>query len=97
MRRNRQRPAAPGADIDRQYGLEPVFEPDGASQSGSGPTEFVTVACPYCGEPFGTQVDLSAGSCAYIEDCQVCCQPIELTLSIDDSGALQQVRASRCD
>ena len=30
--------------------------------------ELVTIDCPYCGESFATQVDLSAGSQHYVED-----------------------------
>jgi len=79
--------------IDALYGLEPVFEPGdpGSSQA----TEFVTIRCPYCGESFETAVDLSAGSFTYVEDCQVCCQPIELAGEVDDAGALVGVTASR--
>jgi hypothetical protein len=40
-------------------------------------------------------VDVSAGPFRYIEDCQVCCQPIELTGEVDDAGALVGVTASR--
>ncbi len=58
-------------------------------------TEFVTIQCPYCGEQFGTAVDLSAGSFGYVEDCQVCCQPIELTGEVDESGALVSVTANQ--
>jgi hypothetical protein len=36
--------------------------------------------CPYCGEPFETTVDGSAGNQDYIEDCPVCCRPIEFHL-----------------
>lgn len=39
-----------------------------------------TIHCPYCGEPIEVQVDTSAGEQAYIEDCQVCCKPIEMRL-----------------
>ena len=79
--------------IDALYGLEPVFEPGdpGSSQA----TGFVTIQCPYCGESFETAVDLSAGSFTYVEDCQVCCQPIELAGEVDDAGALVGVTASR--
>jgi len=78
--------------IDALYGLEPVFEPG----AGSGElTQFVTVQCPYCGEQFETAVDLSAGSFRYVEDCQVCCQPIELAGEVDDASALVGVVASR--
>ncbi|MGD8784263.1 MAG: CPXCG motif-containing cysteine-rich protein [Thioalkalispiraceae bacterium] len=40
-------------------------------------------SCPYCGEPFTTLIDLSAGSQAYIEDCQICCRPILFNVEID--------------
>ena len=79
--------------IDRLYGLEPVFEPE--SDGSAGLTQFVTVQCPYCGESFETAVDPSAGSFRYVEDCQVCCQPIELEGEIDDAGTLISVTAAR--
>jgi hypothetical protein len=82
--------------IDALYGLEPVFEPGSPAVAGNA-TEFVTVQCPFCGEAFETAVDLSAGSFSYIEDCQVCCQPIELTSEMDDRGAFVGVIASRAD
>ena len=45
-----------------------------------------TVTCPYCGEAYATDVDSSAGSQEYIEDCQVCCRPILFHLHVDHSG-----------
>ena len=39
--------------------------------------EPVDVSCPYCGEPFTAMADTLAGSQRYIEDCPVCCRPIE--------------------
>ncbi len=79
--------------IDALYGLEPVLEPGGPGSSQA--TEFVTIQCPYCGESFETAVDLSAGSFTYVEDCQVCCQPIELAAEVDDAGVLVGVTAGR--
>jgi len=79
--------------IDRLYGLEPVFEPE--DDGSAGLTQFVTVQCPYCGESFETAVDPSAGSFRYVEDCQVCCQPIELEGEIDEAGTLISVTAAR--
>jgi hypothetical protein len=84
------------AAIDALYGLEPVYEPDAPAGAG-GPTEFVVVECPYCWEPFETQVDLTAGSTCYVEDCQVCCQPIELSIEVADDGRLAGVRPARLD
>ncbi|HEX6613357.1 MAG TPA: CPXCG motif-containing cysteine-rich protein [Rhodanobacteraceae bacterium] len=49
--------------------------------------EFVEIACPYCGESFETAVDASAGSTLYIEDCQVCCRPIEIEVRVSGEGA----------
>ena len=49
-------------------------------------TETVTIHCPYCGEGYETVVDPSAGSQRYIEDCAVCCKPIEVTLRVSEDG-----------
>lgn len=48
--------------------------------------EFVDGYCPYCGEAIELVVDASAGAQAYIEDCQVCCRPIQVSLSVDGQG-----------
>jgi len=34
------------------------------------------IGCPYCGETISILVDCSIEQQQYIEDCQVCCQPI---------------------
>ncbi|MCH1521871.1 MAG: CPXCG motif-containing cysteine-rich protein, partial [Arenicellales bacterium] len=34
------------------------------------------VECPYCGEAFTALVEPSEHEAEYIEDCEVCCQPI---------------------
>lgn len=47
---------------------------------------FVDRHCPYCGEPIELSVDESIDSQHYIEDCQVCCRPIEVTATIDADG-----------
>jgi hypothetical protein len=79
-------------DIDRLYGLEPVFEP--GEVAGSDALErFVEIACPYCGELITVRIDLSAGPQTYIEDCQVCCQPITLSVPITEEGELLEVTA----
>ncbi|MBT8428559.1 MAG: CPXCG motif-containing cysteine-rich protein [Gammaproteobacteria bacterium] len=41
---------------------------------------FQQVQCPYCGELIEIQSDRSAGNQACIEDCSVCCRPIEVRL-----------------
>src|SRR5689334_6078712 len=83
--------------IDELYGLEPVYRPDEASVECVEPTVFVTVQCPYCAECCETQVDLSAGSFTHVEDCQVCCQPMELYVEVNAAGRLNTVIARRAD
>ncbi len=41
-----------------------------------------TVQCPYCGEQLDWLVDVSAGTQRYVEDCSVCCRPIECRLAL---------------
>lgn len=48
--------------------------------------EFVDVHCPACGEPLELAIDTSAGSQAYVEDCQVCCRPMLVRVAIGDDG-----------
>lgn len=42
----------------------------------------VATHCPYCGEPIELFVDASAGSAAYIEDCPVCCRPMQVEVRV---------------
>ena len=54
-------------------------------------TETIVISCPYCGESYETVVDLSAGSQRYVEDCAVCCKPIEVALRVGEDGELLDV------
>ena len=80
--------------VDARYGLEPVIEPgeDGSTTGES--LQSRSVRCPYCGETFETVIDLSGGSTSYIEDCHVCCRPIEFRLEVADEGASLQTGRS---
>ncbi len=49
-------------------------------------TELVPIHCPYCGEAIDIVVDDSVDSQHYIEDCQVCCRPIDITVEVDEDG-----------
>lgn len=48
--------------------------------------ETVRIDCPYCGEAIDIVVDCSVEYQRYIEDCQVCCRPMTITVSIGDNG-----------
>ena len=85
-----------GQSIDRLYGLEPVWEP-AAGGGRVAPEEFVPVRCPYCGERLETRVDLTTEEPSFVEDCEVCCRPIEFHIERDEGGALAALRVRRLD
>lgn len=44
-----------------------------------------TFACPYCMSPNLVMIDVTAGEeQQFVQDCEVCCQPIALSIRIDD-------------
>ena len=45
----------------------------------------VLIQCPYCWETLDISVDPSVVEQEYVEDCQVCCQPILLRVVFDDN------------
>ena len=45
-----------------------------------------TISCPYCGEHIDIIVDGSLPVQEYVEDCQVCCRPIVLSVTVDVDG-----------
>jgi hypothetical protein len=81
-------------ETDLLYGLEPVIEP---GEGSDGVEPFADVPCPYCGEILTVRLDLSAGSQSYVEDCQVCCQPMQMGVRVADDGGLEGVSAERMD
>jgi len=42
--------------------------------------------CPYCGEIISLLIDNSIDNQEYVEDCQVCCSPILISVEIDHDG-----------
>ena len=50
---------------------------------------FRDIQCPYCGESIEIALDASVEHQHYIEDCQVCCRPIVLTVTLDEDGEPQ--------
>lgn len=47
------------------------------------------VECPYCGESIELIIDDSVDHQSYIEDCAVCCRPIEIDVYIDEQAGPQ--------
>jgi len=40
-------------------------------------------ACPYCWETITMLLDLTVADQSYVEDCEVCCNPISLSFRAD--------------
>jgi len=53
-----------------------------------------TISCPYCGEDISVLVDNSLPEQRYTEDCQVCCRPIVMDVSVDSDGGVDVVASS---
>ena len=53
--------------------------------------ELRSVECPYCGETIEVQIDCSVSQQCYIEDCQVCCRPINFDVNVDHESDISVV------
>jgi transcription elongation factor Elf1 len=51
--------------------------------------------CPYCWQTISMVLDLSVSTQAYVEDCEVCCQPIEISYRVEEEGILAEFEANR--
>ncbi len=71
-------------------GREPEerHEPEATRRSrAAAVTEPAWVSCPYCGESIEHLVDAAGGaSQEYVEDCEVCCRPWLVRVTIDGDG-----------
>ena len=43
-------------------------------------------SCPYCWEEISMVLDPSVKSQTYVEDCEVCCNPIQVRYSVEDDA-----------
>ncbi|HKI50694.1 MAG TPA: CPXCG motif-containing cysteine-rich protein [Geothermobacteraceae bacterium] len=48
--------------------------------------ETTDIFCPYCGEKNQLLVDCSLPFQDYIEDCQVCCRPMSIRVTLSETG-----------
>lgn len=44
--------------------------------------------CPYCWETISMLIDISQEKQSYIEDCEVCCNPIQLNIRTENNEIL---------
>jgi len=52
------------------------------------------ITCPYCGEDFELLLEYTQVDQTYIEDCYICCRPIQITVQIDNDEYQVWVGAS---
>ena len=53
----------------------------------------IQIECPHCGEVFTSTADTSQGNYSTIEDCEVCCAPMNIEV-ICEPGQVDEVRAT---
>ena len=49
----------------------------------------VGVQCPYCWEKFTLLVEVSVEPQEYVEDCEICCRPIDFSVAVEASGEVR--------
>ena len=59
------------------------------------PVETHAVQCPYCGETIEVDLEVLEEEQTFIEDCAVCCRPIEYTVAPGEDGP--DISAARSD
>ena len=42
-----------------------------------------TLQCPYCGESFAVQIDITVPEQSIVTDCEICCRPMEVDIECD--------------
>ena len=59
--------------------------------------ESTRISCPYCGEPINVLIEPLDACQQYFEDCQVCCQPILINITVDNIGENMKIDCFRAD
>lgn len=52
------------------------------------PIEYLDARCPWCSEMISLAVECTEGAQEYVEDCPVCCAPIQVQVRERESGTL---------
>ena len=73
-------------DFEDEDWTEEEIETQFPLGDGTAETEAI-VYCPHCGEANEVALDPGSGDDQeYVEDCQVCCRPWEVEVTIDEEG-----------
>jgi transcription elongation factor Elf1 len=44
--------------------------------------------CPHCAQKISMLIDLSVPAQKYVEDCEICCRPIEINYQVGDDDVV---------
>jgi transcription elongation factor Elf1 len=53
--------------------------------------------CPYCGQNISMVLETLFGQQDYIEDCEVCCQPIQISYDVSEDEQVVDLCVERAD
>jgi hypothetical protein len=53
----------------------------------------IQVQCPHCGEVITTMADTSQGDYSTIEDCEVCCSPMNIEVTCEP-GQVESIQVT---
>ena len=57
----------------------------------------ISTHCPYCDAPISFVCELFSGSQSYVEDCEVCCKPIQISYDTDEEDGIIGLTVKRLD
>lgn len=61
------------------------------------PIEERDILCPYCWQPFAISVEPALGHQRFVEDCPVCCAPVQVEVVSDEAEGGYHLNAWRAD
>jgi len=65
--------------------LKEIFDEAAREEANTLPAlQWIDVECPHCGENFEVVVDPQEAGQDMVQDCQVCCRPIELSVEVEE-------------
>lgn len=57
--------------------------------------EETSITCPWCWQSFELTIDCSEGTAELVEDCVVCCRPMNVHVRVGAPGELLGVEVAR--
>ncbi|MEW6055995.1 MAG: CPXCG motif-containing cysteine-rich protein [Bdellovibrionota bacterium] len=57
----------------------------------------ISTQCPYCFSPIVVVCEPFSGTQTYVEDCEVCCKPIQISYRTDEDSNITEFSAKRLD